>query len=766
MRISHFAFCPALLIAITSYLLPPMHLPSQDLAQSAAVADQSIDSAGHSEQRMTPELLWELGRLGSVAVSPDGNQIAYAVRHYDLSKNSGRSTLYVLDRSSGKTEIWLENWKSIGSLAWIKRQQQERLWFAGIPPQDDPVNPSEVPSEVADGGSPETALNSSAADPDPEVRYADKTQAYFLVNGQTAPVQSTAIEKGIANLKIAPSGNRMAFSMPVKMRPTTADVYPDLPLADAKIIDGLMYRHWDRWQDENRSHLHVAKIDARGIAQAAIDLMPNVDADCPVPPFGGSEHFDWHPSGAELAYTLKDVPDWAMSTNTDIFTIPFDQSAPAKNLSLKNLGYDNNPLYSPNGQFLAYNSMKRPGFEADRNRLMIYDIESGKIQEASAGLDQNVNHFVWLPDSSGLVFDSEIQGTNQLFHLDLSQKSVRQISSGRYNWQALAVFPSGKSLLASRMSMLHPHELVELPLNAKGAPVETGSDGNELGVESRVLTKINDHHFEGLQLPTVEERFVEASDGKQIHCWVIYPPGFDPQSDKKWPLLTYCQGGPQSQIGQWFSFRWNFHLMAANDYIIVAVNRRGLPGFGQKWNDDISQDWGGQAMQDLLAATDHMTAQPFVDSKRVAAVGASFGGYSVYWLMGNAQDRFCTMISHCGVFNLESMYGSTEELFFVNHDLGGPYWASPEIQQQYLKFSPHQFVGNWKTPLLVIHGEKDFRVPITQGMEAFTAAQVQGVPSRFLYFPAEGHWVQGPQNGVLWHRVFFEWLDRFCKSDD
>jgi dipeptidyl aminopeptidase/acylaminoacyl peptidase len=294
--------------------------------------------------------------------------------------------------------------------------------------------------------------------------------------------------------------------------------------------------------------------------------------------------------------------------------------------------------------------------------------------------------------------------------------------------------------------MLRPHELSLLNVN---------------DTTSHVVTHLNDQALSALELPQVTERRVMASDGQLIHCWVIYPPDFDPH--KKWPLITYCEGGPQSQIGQWFSYRWNFHLMAANGYVIVAPNRRGLPGFGSAWNDQISGDWGGQAMQDILAATDAMMVEPYIDTQRMAAVGASFGGYSVYWLMGHHQDRFRCMIAHAGVFNLESMYGSTEEIWFSNWDLGGPYWQSPEVQQAYDRFSPHRFVKNWRTPLLVVHGEQDFRIPVTQGMEAFTAAQLNGVPSRFLYFPAEGHWVMNPQNGILWHRVFFEWLDRYCK---
>ncbi len=444
---------------------------------------------------------------------------------------------------------------------------------------------------------------------------------------------------------------------------------------------------------------------------------------------------------------MKNVKDWAESTNSDVYLVDADGKTPARNISAENLGYDNDPIYSPDGNYLAYHSMQRPGFEADRNRIMIFNRKTGELRELTKGLDQNANHAVWLPDSSGLVFASESKGTNQLFKIETENATLTQITDGWFNWDVVAPLPDN-SLLVTRTSMLRPAELFQLSI-AAGA--------------SQALTGINDEIYADLELPTIEERFVTATDGAKIQCWVIKPPGFDEQPERKWPMLTYCQGGPQGQIGQWFSYRWNFHLMAAQGYVVLAPNRRGLPGFGRKWNDDISGDWGGQAMQDLLSATDDMIAEPYIDDQHVAAVGASFGGYSVYWLMGNHVDRFCAMIAHCGVFNLESMYGSTEELFFVNWDLGGPYWKSEEIFADYQKFSPHRFVGNWETPLLVVHGQKDFRVPVTQGMEAFTAAQVQGVPSRFLYFPEEGHWVQKPQNSVLWQRVFFDWLDRFCK---
>ena len=476
-------------------------------------------------------------------------------------------------------------------------------------------------------------------------------------------------------------------------------------------------------------------------------------ADCPVPPFGGTEQFNWSPDGTEIAFTMKDVEKWEESTNSDVYVIASDGSGELTNVSKDGLGYDNNPVYSPNGKLLAFSSMERAGFESDRNRILVHNRNRGTTREITKGLDQNANGPVWKSDSKSMIFDSERDGTTQLFEITIKGQTLKQLTDGWYNWHFFGEIPSAdplnSSLLVSRTSMLRPAELY------------TVSKGKETK-----LTGINDAIFENLELPTIEQRFVKASDGKSIQCWVINPPGFDPKSDKKWPMLTYCQGGPQGQIGQWFSYRWNFHLMAANGYVVVAPNRRGLPGFGREWNDQISGDWGGQAMKDILSATDSMTAETFIDKDHVAAIGASFGGYTVYWLMGNSADRFCSMIAHCGVFNLESMYGSTEELFFVNWDLGGPYWKNEEVLSKYQKFSPHRFVQEWTTPLLVIHGQKDFRVPVTQGMEAFTAAQVQDVPSRFLYFPEEGHWIMRPQNGVLWHRIFFDWLNRYCKNDE
>lgn len=721
---------------MTWFLATVLIFSSVVVAQVAEPAVEPTQESSVAGTRMTPELLWKLGRFGEAKLSPDGSHVAYTVRRYRLEANKGWSTLYLMDVVTQEQRVLVEDWSSLGSVQWVQRPEGLRIFFEGMP--------GKAPGEGEDEGA-ESDDDSNAMRP-----QVDSPQAWSLDPESGNLIQVTNLEDGIANLKVAPTADRIAVTLDVKLDPTVNEIYPDLPHANARIIDSLMYRHWNQWHDYKYSHLHVAPLDADCRAGQMRDLMEGIKADCPVPPFGGSEQFNWSPDGKEIAYTLKDVPNWAESTNSDVFVVKVDGEPQPILMSPGMPGYDNDPVYSPDGKYLAFHSMERAGFESDRNRIMVVDRASGRMVEVTRGLDQTAHSATWTPDSKALIFRSEYRGTDQLFRVSVDSPRATQITRGRKNWGLLDLFPDGNRALVSFMDMIRPTEMAVL--NMENAVTGT-------------LTHINDDVYENLELPTIKERWVEATDGKRIHCWVIYPPGFEKSNGKKWPMLTYCQGGPQGQIGQWFSYRWNFHLMAANDYVIVAPNRRGLPGFGREWNDQISGDWGGQAMQDILSATDDMMTESYIDPDRVGAIGASFGGYTVYWMMGNHDGRFCSMVSHCGVFNLESMYGSTEELFFVNWDLGGPYWKSPEIKAKYEKFSPHRYVQNWKTPLLVIHGEKDFRVPVTQGMEAFTAAQVQGVDSRFLYFPEEGHWVMGPQNGVLWHRVFFDWLDRYCKPE-
>ncbi|MEM8668708.1 MAG: S9 family peptidase [Planctomycetota bacterium] len=689
--------------------------------------------------RLTPEKLWDLSRISDSAVSPDGSKIAFLVSKYDLAENAGTTSLMLLpaDAADAGNQLSagfetplakvdatpvLQDIKGLNSLGWLNHSSGPKLIY---------IAPGE-----------------SAAADDGEDEEPGAPQAWMIDPAGGEPQQLTNVEEGISNLIAAPSGDAIAFTVDIKLDKEVTEIFEDLPKADARIIDSLMYRHWNAWHDYAYSHVHVTRIDAEGNASEPIDLMASMKADCPLPPFGGSEQFTFSPDGKELALTLKLVNNPAESTDSGVYLVKSD-GGPLKNITPGMPGYDMNPRYSPDGSFLAFDSMERAGFEADRNRILVYDRSTGEIQEVTQGLDRTCHNATWSSDGKSLFFDSETRGTQQVYRIDLESSTTQQISSGRFNFSVVDTIPSGHVLLRQQ-SMLRPTELAVLDVESK---------------QITTITDVNGAIYETLELPTIEERYFTASDGKEIHNWVILPPDFDEEDDQQYPMLTYCQGGPQGQIGQWFSYRWNFHLMASRGYVVLAVNRRGLPGFGREWNDQISGDWGGQAMQDILASTDAMIAHPKVDPKRVGAIGASFGGYTVYWLMGNHASRFCTMIAHCGVFNLESMYGSTEELFFVNWDLGGPYWKSDEVASEYKQFSPHNFVRNWKTPLLVIHGEKDFRVPVTQGMEAFTAAQVQGVPSRFLYFPEEGHWVLSPQNGVVWGRVFFDWLDRSCKPN-
>jgi len=500
-------------------------------------------------------------------------------------------------------------------------------------------------------------------------------------------------------------------------------------------MDGLLYRHWDSWHDYSYSHLFVTPYKngwvgapyKNGWVGEPVDLMKGERFDTPLNPFGGVEQIAWSPDGRKIAYTTKQVlgTDYTVSTNSDIYVVDLD-SGETTNLTVGMTGYDVEPVFSPDGGRIAWLSMERDGYEADRNRLFVHDFSTNERIELTAEYDNDSHSPVWTADGESILFTSETWGTVQIFAVDAGGGPVRQVTDGVFDYVSLDVARLGdeQTLVAARRSMSSPTEIYRID-------PETG--------DAEQLTFANLEVLAGVELGRVEKRMIPATDGKE---------------------MLYAQGGPQGTVSQFFSYRWNFQLMAAHGYIIVAPNRRGVPSFGQEWKEQISGDWGGQAMQDLLSSIDDVAAEPYVDETRLGAIGASYGGYSVYWLAGNHDGRFRTFVAHAGVFNLESMYGATEEIFFVNFDLGGPYWENPAGYEQ---FSPHRFVQNWDTPILVIHGEKDFRVPITEGMQAFTSAQLKGIESRFLYFPKEGHWILSPQNGILWHRVFFDWLGRYLQ---
>lgn len=645
------------------------------------------------QQRLTPEALVQLPRVGELASSPDGKSLLYSVRVPDLASNRSKSTVFLLATA----------------------------------------NPDK-PRAVGEGSAPVWLPGGAAF----AFVTKDGVATIAVSDGQAAPI---AVAGGVQNLSWSPAGDRFAFTQAVPIDPPVTAAHPDLPKANARAYDDLMVRHWDVWNDGTYSHLFV---QGRAGSDKPLDLMPGERVDTPLPPFGGAEQIAWSPDGKELCYTARRVPNPEASTDSSLWVVPAGGGT-AKNLTPELPGYDQDPVYSPDGRWIAFASMERSGFEADRLRLVLHERATGKNTELLPKFDASVHEVRWTADSKRLFFTVETEGTTQVFTTAIEQPNATPVTKGRHALSDLQVPGDGSVLYALRATMERPNEVVRI--DAKTGAIAA-------------LTDVNGAAFANLALPVIDAEWFPATDGKKIHAWIVKPPGFDPA--KKYPFVLYCQGGPQSMIGQAFSFRWNFHLMAAKGYVVAAVNRRGLPGFGQAWNDQISRDWGGQAMQDLLSVCDAMQARPYIDKARSAAVGASFGGYTVYWLMGNAGDRFAAMIAHCGVFNLESMYLSTEELWFVDWDLGGPYWKSPEVADLYRRFSPHRYVQNWKTPLLVIEGEKDFRVPYDQGLQAFTAAQVMGVPSRLLEFPDEGHWILSMQNAVLWQREFFAWLDRWC----
>ncbi len=662
---------------------------------AALAAVVALAGAAPSQQLLTPESLAGLLRVGELALSPDGGHLLYTVRTPDLAQNRSAPVVWLL-----------------------------------------PTAPGSKGKPVAEGSSPVWL----PAGPGGVGRFAVVTKDGVVVRTLADAAVVATLPGAVANLSCSPAGDHFAFTRDVAIDPPVTAAHPDLPKANARAYDDLMVRHWDHWLDGSYSHLFVRPL-AGGEAR---DLMPGERVHTPLPPFGGGEQIAWAPDGKELCYTARRVPNPEASTDSSLWVVPVG-GGEAKNLTPGMPGYDQDPVYSPDGRWIAFASMARPGFEADRLRLFLHDRQSGKNQELLPDFDAGAHELRWTKDSQALFFTVEVEGTTQVYTASLAGRQAVRVTNGRHALSGLQVAPDGASLFALRTSMERPAEVVRID-------AKTGA-----------ITALTDHNgpaFADLALPQIDGEWFPATDGKQIHAWIVKPPNFDPS--KRYPFVLYCQGGPQSMVGQGFSFRWNFHLMASKGYVVAGVNRRGLPGFGQAWNDQISQDWGGQAMADLLSVCDAMQARPYVDKARSAAVGASFGGFTVYWLMGNAGDRFASMIAHCGVFNLESMYLATEELFFVDWDLGGPYWRTPDAAERYRRFSPHRYVQNWKTPLLVIHGEQDFRVPYDQGLQAFTAAQLQGVPSRLLMFPNEGHWVLQAQNGVLWQREFFGWLDRWC----
>ena len=657
--------------------------------------------------RMTPEALWAMGRIGGMNVSPDGKRVVYTVAYYSVPENKSNREVFVMNADGSDNKQITKTGFAENEAVWIK------------------------------GGTKIAFLCNESG----------SSQLWEMNPDGTDRKRLSDYDKDIEGFAFSPDEKKVLFISQVKTVNSTADKYPDLDKATGVIITDLMYKHWDEWVT-TVPHPFVADFDGESISNP-VDVMEGELFESPMKPFGGIEQLAWNTTSDKIAYTSrkKTGKEYAISTNSDIYVYDLNTKQ-TTNITEENKGYDTNPTYSPDGKSIAWLSMERDGYEADQNRLMVMNLETGEKTFVSKDFDSNVDSYCWSADCERIYFTGVWHGESQVYQIDLANgNKITPLTEGMYDYASVALL--GDKLIAQRHSMSMGDEIYSIDLTGDHTVTQ--------------LTFENKHIYDQLTMGKVEERWMKTTDGKQMLTWVIYPPQFDP--NKKYPTLLFCEGGPQSPVSQFWSYRWNFQIMAANDYIIVAPNRRGLPGFGLEWNEAVSGDYGGQCMKDYFTAIDEVAKEPYVNKDRLGCVGASFGGFSVYWLAGHHDKRFKAFIAHDCIFNMEMQYLETEEMWFANWDMGGAYWEKQNATaQRTFANSPHKFVDKWDTPILCIHGEKDYRILANQGMAAFNAAVLRGVPAELLIYPDENHWVLKPQNGVLWQRTFFEWLDMWLKK--
>ena len=660
--------------------------------------------------RFTPEVLWSMGRIGGVAVSPDASKIAYQVSYYSVEENASHTVIYVMDENGENARLLTKTANSEHSPAWI---DNDHIAFLSVS-----KGVQQIFSMDADGKHRK------------QLSYMDKDVEGFL---------------------FAPDMKNVLMIMSVPNPFVKETQYEDLPKASGMIADDLMFRHWDSWVTA-LPHPFVAAFDGKKVADKTTDLLEDEPYESPMLPFGGIEQFAWSPDGKSVAYTCrkKAGAEYTKSTDSDIYLYDIEKGQTTNLCKLPgatdlNMGYDTNPKFSADGQYIAWQSMERDGYESDINRLYVMDLKDNSKKSVTVNFDSNVDDYIWAGDKNYFYFIGSWQGCMSLFSVDL-EGNLLPINTDACDYNSLAMGSSNR-LIVTRQSMRFATEIYSVDTRR--------------GIAAK-LTNENGHIFSQLDNIKVEARAVKTTDGKDMLTWVVFPPNFD--ETKKYPTILFCEGGPQSMVSQFWSYRWNFRIMASQGYIVVAPNRRGLPGFGKKWLEDISGDYGGQCMKDLLSAIDDVAKEPYVDKNRLGCVGASFGGYSVYWLAGHHEGRFKCFIAHDGIFNLEQQYLETEEMWFPQWDLGGPFWDKNKVTESTYATSPHLFADKWDTPILCIHGEKDYRILYSQAVSAFQAARLRGVPAELLLFPDENHWVLKPQNGVLWQRTYFNWLDRWLKN--
>ncbi len=682
-----------LIIAVTVMVVNGCNQQTKEQPE-ATVINVSLTDTEKAGGILTPEILWKYGRIGSIVLSPDGKTVLYTVTNYDLPTEARTTNIYSIP-SSGGTPVQL----------------------------------------TTTGGSGPQWIDKGSA-----IAYTAAGKIMTMKPDGSAKKEITGLE-GFEILSFSPAGDKVYFTRRVKLDQTANEKY-GLPNAKVRIIDDLMYRHWDSWSDYSYSHLFTASFDGNSISNEK-DIMEGQRFETPDAPWFDEAEISWSPDGKYLAYTCKKLSGkaYSLSTNTDIYLYNV-MTGEETNITEGNMGYDKFPVFSPDGSMIAYASMKEDGYESDLERLFVYNITSGERKWVSEGWDYDVQNMQWNGIGS-IWFVSPYRGTQPVFNINLADGKITRVTGGDFDMGPLQL--QNGVLVAGMMSMSRPTEVANINMT-------TG--------EFAMITDVNGHIYESIKMGRTEERYIKTKDGKDLQMWIIYPPDFDPA--KKYPALLYCKGGPQGPLGQSWSYRWNYQIMAANGYIVVAVNRRGNSGFGSYWREQISGDYGGKNIQDYLDGIDAMAKEPFVDKDRLGAVGASYGGYSVFYLAGMHNKRFKAFVAHCGVYNTIAEYGATEEYWYPNKDYQGAPWDKPQ-PAGYNKFSPNTMVDKWDTPILIISGFNDFRIPYTQSMEAFNSAQLRGVPSKLLLFENESHWVTKPQNAVIWQKEFFAFLDTYLK---
>ncbi len=680
------------------------------LALTAGAIGASADNG--TKGQFTIETLESLARVSSPCVAPDGNTVLFGISYDNLEANTSNNDLYTVkisDDGEAAPVRLTDTPKSESGAVWI------------------------------DGGKRIAFMY-----PDEE----GNAQMWVMDADGSNRVQASQHAGGISGFLISPDAKKVVVIGNVKYARSAGDLYPDLPKATGRVVDDLMYKHWDEWVTEI-PHPFIGNFDGNKVTDLK-DIMADEPFEAPMKPFGGVESFAWSPDSKMLVYVSRKKTglEYALSTNSDLYIYNLE-SGETHNLTEGMMGYDTMPAFSPDGRYLAWLSMERDGYESDKNRLFILDCQTAQKRDLTKDWDYTIDEFAWSPDGKTIYFLAPKGGVIPMFSMDVKKAEVTQLTDMPVDFTTLQV--TKDHIVTMCHSMVQPNELMVYTLNPKSRRLPVWN-----------LTDINGDILASVDMPYVEKRMVPTTDGKEMLTWVVYPPNFDP--NKKYPSLLYCQGGPQQAVSQFWSWRWNLAVMAAHGYIVIAPNRRGLPGFGTEWNEQISKDYPGQNMEDYLAAVDDMKRESYIDPARIGATGASYGGFSIYYLAGHHQKRFAALLAHAGIFNMEAQYLETEEMWFANWDMGGAYWEKDNAAaQRTFANSPHRFVDQWDTPIMITHGEYDYRILASQGMAAFNAAKLRGIPAEMLIFPDENHWILKPQNAVLWQRLFFRWFDKWLK---